>query len=166
MMCNIDLSKEPWCTILVAGIAWRSSYRGTTVSTRLLCRLFPKLKSNWFLWKLTRFNCQFRVWLCDEPSLVELNDWNRMLQMVCKMCLKGLCWSRKAYAALAQLVERSLSKRKVAGSSPACGFLFFVTHLFCADSFFNSKLFRFNKISKQNDNKLMGKRIKKGKKGE
>ena len=28
-------------------------------------------------------------------------------------------------AALAQLVERSLSKRKVAGSSPACGFIFF-----------------------------------------
>ena len=28
-------------------------------------------------------------------------------------------------AALAQLVERSLSKRKVAGSSPACGSIFF-----------------------------------------
>ena len=45
--------------------------------------------------------------------------------MFCKMCLKGLRWSRKAYAALAQLVERSLSKRKVAGSSPACGCIFF-----------------------------------------
>ena len=31
---------------------------------------------------------------------------------------------RYSYAALAQLVERSLSKRKVAGSNPACGSLF------------------------------------------
>ena len=29
-------------------------------------------------------------------------------------------------AALAQLAERSLSKRKVAGSNPACGSLFFL----------------------------------------
>ena len=33
-------------------------------------------------------------------------------------------------AALAQLVERSLSKRKVAGSNPACGLTFFQSLLY------------------------------------
>ena len=46
-----------------------------------------------------------------------------------------------ASAALAQLVERSLSKRKVAGSSPACGFIFFAG-LFAYSADFNSLLFQ------------------------
>ena len=94
---------------------WLSDYNRQIIDCPLL---------NWLVYCYYRFNCQNAILNSLEPRIRDSWHEQRRPNTFQWMGLKGIERGRKVDAALAQLVERSLSKRKVAGSSPACGYIF------------------------------------------
>ena len=102
-------------TVCCLNARWLSDYSKQIIDCPLL---------NWLVYCLFRFNCQNAILNSLEPRIRDSWPGQPRPNTFQRMGLKGIERGRKVDAALAQLVERSLSKRKVAGSSPACGYIF------------------------------------------